>query len=268
MKTEPELIAAANENFLASFRKVVEHSPEGEARWFGAVFAFVSGLPISLFNGCVVVEAVDADELDAALGWLRTRDLPHRAFISAELVAGLIGVVLEHGLERDPHPYPGMVLHPIPEPPQPPADVTVVRGGRLAAGRVSAGLRRDRPAAARCARSVLAVVRRRPRCPALCRAARGTTRREVTCDQERGRQWRLRRRNARERASAWGRWCSDLGRDSRGAGVGRDAVALQSSQMGLSLYAALGFRFVAPYMTFTAPVAGTRDRSSVSRSSP
>ena len=78
MKTEPELVAAANENFLASFRKVVEHSPEGEGRWFGSVFAFVTGLPISLFNGCVVVEAVDADELDVALGWLRSRDLPHK----------------------------------------------------------------------------------------------------------------------------------------------------------------------------------------------
>ncbi len=260
MKTEPELVAAANENFLASFRKVVEHSPEGEDRWFGSVFAFVTGLPISLFNGCVVVEEVDADELDAALGWLRSRDFPHRAFIASELVAGLSGVVREHGLERDPHPYPGMVLHPIPELPLPSADVTVVAVAdsqqdeflQVCAEtglpqRVVQGLYSPSFVADPDVQLFVALLEGRPVGKSL--AIRSATASGVY---DVGTLESARRRGVGG-ALTWA--AIRAGRE-----WGRDAVVLQSSQMGLSLYATLGFRTVAPYTTFTAPVTGTRDR--------
>ncbi len=118
MRSRDELVSLANENFIASFRKLVEHSPSGDSRAFGGVFAFASGLPLSLFNGCVVVEPSAPTDLDAALGWVAGRRVPQRLFVAAELETELEAVAAKNGLERDPVPYPGMVLHPIPEPPE------------------------------------------------------------------------------------------------------------------------------------------------------
>jgi GNAT superfamily N-acetyltransferase len=126
MKSDRELVALAHENFVASFAKLVEHCPGGERRRLGAVFAYASGLPIALFNGCVVVEACTFDELDAALRWVRARAVPHRVFVAPSLAAGLAKVAQAHGLEREPTPYPGMVLHPVPGAPSSSPGVTVV----------------------------------------------------------------------------------------------------------------------------------------------
>ena len=71
MRSDRELVALADENFVASFAKLAEHSVGGECRRLGGVFAYVSGLPIALFNGCVVVRPCAPDELDAALRWVR-----------------------------------------------------------------------------------------------------------------------------------------------------------------------------------------------------
>ena len=52
MDADYDLIEAADENFIGSYRKLVEHSPGGSERDFGGVYAFATGLPISIFNGC------------------------------------------------------------------------------------------------------------------------------------------------------------------------------------------------------------------------
>ena len=125
MKDHAHLTAAANENFVVSYLKLIEHCPGAEARRFGGVVAFVSGLPISLFNGCVVVEPSTPDDLDGALAWVGGEGVPHRVFLAPELAEALGRVALAHGLRRDPELYPGMVLHPVPEAPAAAPGVTV-----------------------------------------------------------------------------------------------------------------------------------------------
>jgi GNAT superfamily N-acetyltransferase len=129
MSSELELAAAANENFRASFRTLAEHSADGEVRELGGVFAFVTGFPISLFNGCVVPERSRPDELRDALDWVRAHRVPHQVWIAESLTDELGAVAAQSGLERDRVPYPNLVLDPAPEPPRPAVGVEVARVG-------------------------------------------------------------------------------------------------------------------------------------------
>ncbi|MCE3287545.1 MAG: acetyltransferase, family [Gaiellaceae bacterium] len=129
MPTQAELADLANENFLASFAKLAEHSAAGEVGEFGNVFAVVTGHPVSLFNGCVVPQASTAARLEAALAWVRERRVPYRVWIADGLVGDLGAVAGDAGLELDAVPYPNMVLHPAPEPPRPSVGVTVAQVG-------------------------------------------------------------------------------------------------------------------------------------------
>lgn len=126
MRSEEELVALAHASFFANFRKLVEHFPEAAIRESDGVFAFATGLPLSLFNGCIVTEPVATAAIDEALEWMEERGLPYRLWIVDELLVGLAGVPERHGLEAHPDPYPGMVLHPVPEAPAPAAGVEVV----------------------------------------------------------------------------------------------------------------------------------------------
>ncbi len=84
MSSELELAAAANANFLASFRTLAVRSAGGEVRELGGVFAFVTGFPIPLFNGCVVAERSRPGELRAALGWVREHRVPYLVWVPRE----------------------------------------------------------------------------------------------------------------------------------------------------------------------------------------
>lgn len=126
MKTDQELVAAADLSFVGSFRTLAQHCPEGQIREIGAVFAFVTGLPIPLFNGCVIVAPVTASELGAAVEWVSGHGFPCRFWIDEERAGSAADIALACGLQRGAGLYPGMVLHPIPDPPPWPPGVTVV----------------------------------------------------------------------------------------------------------------------------------------------
>lgn len=126
MRTDEGLIAAANRNFVASYRKLVEHCPAGEIHELGGVFGFVTGIPLALFNGCVVIPPTTASQFDDVLGWLADHGLPHRAWIDGSMAGSLGEVLMARGFQRDERAYPNMVLHPIPDPPDSPTAVTVV----------------------------------------------------------------------------------------------------------------------------------------------
>lgn len=128
MRSDSELVSLAHLNFIGSFRKLAEHSPNGEVRSERPVFAFVTGLPVPLFNGCVVVEHTTAARLRTALAWLNERAVPYQVSIVEHLAPELDDILSAHGLLRDPTPYPAMVLHPIPKPPEPAPGVSVVPG--------------------------------------------------------------------------------------------------------------------------------------------
>lgn len=122
-----EIRSAADRNFIASFRKLVEHNPNASAVDVGGAFAFRTGLPIGLFNGCVVTDAVTPAALGEAIDWIAAAAVPFRVWIRSDLAAELAAVPSERGLARHPREYPGMVLHPIPVPPPPGRGVEVRR---------------------------------------------------------------------------------------------------------------------------------------------
>jgi GNAT superfamily N-acetyltransferase len=125
VRTEAELADAANRSFVDSFTRLAGHAAGGQVRDGGEIFAFVTGHPVSLFNGCIVTGPSTPGRLEGELAWVRDRGAPFRAWIAEELDAELGHVPLGFGLERDPVAYPGMVLHPIPEQPEPPPGVGI-----------------------------------------------------------------------------------------------------------------------------------------------
>jgi GNAT superfamily N-acetyltransferase len=126
VRSEQDLVAAANISYVGSYRKLAEQCAEGETLEVGGVFAFVTGIPLSLFNGCLVVDPATPEQLEESMDWIDARNVPHRVFIAETFVAGLGHVPLARGFQRTAAPYPGMVLHPVAEPPAPPAGVSVI----------------------------------------------------------------------------------------------------------------------------------------------
>lgn len=125
MRSDRDLVAVANRNYVASYRKLAEHCADGETRGGDGPFTFVTGVPLALFNGCVVVDPVSPTALEAAIAWLGRRGMPHRVWIADGLVPDLGDVPLARGFQADELLYPGMVLHPIPDRPASPTGVTV-----------------------------------------------------------------------------------------------------------------------------------------------
>ena len=125
MRSERELVNAANRSYIGSYRTLVQHCPDGAVLDADGVFAFATGLPLALFNGCVVVASAPTAQLDAAIDWVAARGVPHRVWIAESLVPDLGHVPVARGLRLEDRPYPGMVLHPIPDPPAPAAGVIV-----------------------------------------------------------------------------------------------------------------------------------------------
>jgi GNAT superfamily N-acetyltransferase len=125
VKSRAELVRAANLNFVGSYRKLAEHSADGEIREMRRVFAFVTGVPIPIFNGCVVVGAATTEDLEAAVGWVIGKGHPYGVWMDDEAAPRLSDVALSRGLERDPWALPGMVLSPLPETPPDAPGVTV-----------------------------------------------------------------------------------------------------------------------------------------------
>ena len=213
------------------------------------MLAFVSGLPLSLFNGCVVVDRTTRRELESAIAWVENFELPFQVWIADELRAELADVPLEHGLDRL-SPYPGMVLHPLPERPPPAPGVrveTVGAAGLDAFLRVSdqGGMPPDvtrtlfSEAFAGDPEIALFLGRVDGQPVGTSLAIRSSTAGGVynvgTLPLARGR--------GVGTALTWAAVAA--GRD-----WGHDTVVLQSSEMAFSLYRSLGFRTVASYATF------------------
>jgi GNAT superfamily N-acetyltransferase len=102
--------AAADLNFIGSFRKLVDHVDGAEVRAFGPITAYATGLPIALFNGAVLVRPAESGDIDAALRWLSGLDLPYEVFARSEQAASVASVAATFGLTATDQPYPGMVL--------------------------------------------------------------------------------------------------------------------------------------------------------------
>ena len=253
MKNDSELVKAANLSFVGSFKKLVEHCPSGEIREEHGVFAFFTGLPISLFNGCVVVAPTPAPELEAALEWIGRRGCPYRVFIDEQRAPGLASVPLARGLVRELSLYPGMVLHPVPQSPPSAPGVTVVRvtrsnlaehqGVHVESGMPLELARRLFSASFATDPDVqLFTVRLEGRAVGAAAAIRTG---DVSGVYAVGTLPEARRRGVGTAAT----WAAV----AAGSGWGCDTIALQSSEMGYAMYAAMGFRTVVPYTNFKRP---------------
>jgi ribosomal protein S18 acetylase RimI-like enzyme len=250
MKPDVDLVRAADENFIASFRKLALHVPEGEMHGSEAIFSFVTHLPLPLFNGCVVTQEASSADVTAALAWLRARSVPFRVWVAEKLVADFGELLTGHGLEPDPSVYPGMVLHPIPNAPRRRAGVTVVPIPEASVDEFisileEAGLSAEiahrliSPSFAADPDIRLFVGRLDGRPVGTSIAIRS---REASGVYNVGTLPDARRRGVGA-ALTWA--CVEAGRAS-----GYDTIVLQASVMGLPMYSDMGFRTVAPYVVF------------------
>jgi GNAT superfamily N-acetyltransferase len=249
VRTRAELVEAANASLVDSFRKLVHHMPAGEIRDRGGIFAFTTGLPISLFNGCVAVEPTMPSEFHAAVDWIDSKALPNRTWIDEQRAPGILAAAVERGFVRDPVPYPGMVLEAIPEPPAPPDGVSIVAVTRESwdehlAVRVGAGLspdlaRRLFPLSFAEDPDVRLFTVRLDGQPVGASAAIRTG--HVGGVYAVGTLEPARRRGVGTAAS----WAAVAAIRSWGC----DTAVLQASEMGYGVYRAMGFRTIVPYAT-------------------
>ena len=248
--TADDLVRVADESFIASFRKLAQHVPEGETHEAGPSFAFVTGLPLSGFNGCVVTQEASAAELADSLAWIAARDVPFRVWVAEKLAARIAEVPISYGLEPAVSLYPGMVLCPIPDPPTLSAGVSVVSIfepsleefiGVLEESGLRAELARRliSPSFAADPDVQLFVGRLDGKPVGTSIAIRSG---DASGVYNVGTLPGARRRGVGSAVT----WAA--------VGVGKawgcDTIVLQSSVMGLSMYEDMGFRTVAPYVTF------------------
>jgi GNAT superfamily N-acetyltransferase len=250
MKSDQELVRVADESFIASFRKLAEHVAQGETHEAGSIFSFTTGLPLSGFNGCVVTQEASSAELAASLEWVVTRAVPFRVWIAEKLAAGLAEVPTSYGLEPAASMYPGMVLHPIGDAPTSRAGVSVVQIfernvdefiGVLEESGLQAELAHllISPSFAADPDVQLFVGRLDGKPVGTSIAIRS---RDASGVYNVGTLPGARRRGV-GRAVTW----AAVG---AGRAWGCETIVLQSSVEGLSMYADMGFRTVAPYVTF------------------
>lgn len=252
MRTDAELVALAHASFHACFRKLAEHCPGGATRERDGIFAFVTGIPYSLFNGCIVTERVAAERVDEALEWVGSHGSPHRLWLTAELMDELAHVPPRHGLALAPDPYPGMVLHPVPEPPLPANGVEVVSGEDAVREAVHVAVATGM--SEELARSIYSdSFGDDPEVQVFAGMLEGKPVGTSTSIQGGGASGiaavgtlpEARRRGVGTTLS----WAAvDAGRRR-----GFDTVVLQASPMGLPVYEAMGFRTIVTYADFVAP---------------
>lgn len=242
-------IAASHQNLIGSYRLLVDHVEAGACYEGHGVFAFATGVPHSMFNGCIALDAASEEAFGSALGWLLRRELPCHVWVHEPAAERLGGVARAFGLVRREHPHPGMALHPIPEPPTTPADVTIDLVGEedeadlaiyAELGMGEDAVRKLFGHSFRTDPNVRVFVAR------LDGELVGTSL-AVRTDDVTGVYAVGTAKSARKRgvgtAATWAAIAA--ARD-----WGCRTVVLQSSSMGMSIYRAMGFEVVAPYATF------------------
>jgi GNAT superfamily N-acetyltransferase len=219
-------------------------------RAFGGVTAFTTRVPLALFNGCIVVEPASEGDLRAALRWMAGWEVPYRVWIDERFVPGLAEVAMAYGFQRDAAWYPGMVLHPPPAHPGPAPGVTIQQAGHAGflAAFSESGAPSDlvgrlfRPSFAADEDVRLFIAR-------LDGHVVGTSIAIRTADAAGVYAVRTlpdARRRGVGTALTWAAVAASLA-------WGCDTVVLQASDMGYSIYVAMGFRTVSRYATFRQP---------------
>lgn len=123
--TDVDLTTASHQSFIGSYRVLAEHVSAGAVYDMHDVFAFKTGARAPIFNGCIALDDASEEAFGAGLDWLLRQDVPCSVWIHAPAADRLDGVARAYHLVRRDEPYPGMALHPIPEPPPVPGDIAI-----------------------------------------------------------------------------------------------------------------------------------------------
>jgi GNAT superfamily N-acetyltransferase len=241
---------AADENMLAAFGLLVPHATSLAAgtATFGEAVAVVSGARSPFFNPVIAVgEWARADDIRAAVEWIRGRGIEPCIAVRADLEPAAAEVAPALGLVADTWSLPGMVLEPVPGPiPAAPqqlrlavvADAATLEAWYAAAGEGMRGVTPPGFAFDPAVRFVVGSVEGWPVCQSI------VVRSE----------------------HAHGIYAVGTSEDARGHGygtavtraaiqAGREAwgdrpVILQSSEMGDRVYRAMGFREICRYVLY------------------
>jgi GNAT superfamily N-acetyltransferase len=118
-------IRAADRNFIVSFAKLVGQ-PGTEMRRIGGAVVFDTRIPRGGFNGVAVLEPVETDDLRAAVGWIRGREIPFAVWVREDLVRPVRETLRDARLqELEGEAEPVMGMRPRDELPELPAGVSV-----------------------------------------------------------------------------------------------------------------------------------------------
>jgi GNAT superfamily N-acetyltransferase len=255
METSSDIAAGADRSFVGSYEKLAEHQKAGQVRRSGQVFAFVSHLPIPIFNGAIALELVPVADLDSAIDWLDDEAAPYSIWIREEFARQLSRPLGARGFERRPWLMPGMVIGARKAPPAAPGvSVSAVEG---AAGldehiRVVAGSGVPEAVVRQMyAKSFATDPDVRLFTAYLDGDPVGTSLALRTGDVAGvyavGTEERARRRGVGTAAT----WAAV----EAGFDWGCPTVVLQSSEMGFGVYSAMGFEVVVRYAMFRRPAA-------------
>jgi len=257
MDSDQRLIDAAMQNFIGSGRKLVAHIDGADDRFCGRVYAFRTGIPISIFNGVIVDWSPVTSDVEGALDWVDEWDVPYLLYLPEPLVDDLAPVTTRRELRLGAWQVPHMALAPV-DPPPPPPGVTlrpVATPESMETFRqVMAETGVPKPEAARLFSDsfldddeVVGFVAELDGRPAGTSIAIRTG--EVAGVYAVGTIEAARRRGVGTAAT----WAAVGAARTWGSSV----VVLQSSAMGFGVYEAMGFRTVARFAGFTGRRAGT-----------
>src|SRR5262245_434108 len=253
--------AAADANVAEAFDLVRQHSPVPgrQRRDFGAAIAIASGHPIGYFNPILVLDpSTTASDVAAALDWLAGLGLPASVHVEDGTDPEIGDALRARGLGKPDLPETVMVLDPIP-PPEPRPDDARIRSGGLeliedwhrglgAGPTLRAILNADVVADSR-VRIAVAVVDGEPVAGAMVVRTGNTVGVYSVATLEHA------RRRGFGRAVTWA--AIDAVRPAQGGSI----AVLQSSPMGVSLYASMGFEAIGSITVFATPLPPVRPAS-------
>ena len=124
--------ALADDNEVAAYDLIRRHAPGnvGGRREFGRAVAIASGHPVGYFNPVFVIDSGAAPEdVVAAVDWIESLGLPVTVRVHDGADPGVAPMLEARGLQLDPEPETVMILASIPDPPAPPDDARIRTGG-------------------------------------------------------------------------------------------------------------------------------------------
>ena len=249
----PARRAAADANVVLAFDLLREHSPaaRGPRRAFGNAIAIASGHPVAYFNPVFVLERSTATaDVHRALDWMASMRLPASVHVGDGTDPAIPEALADRGLAREEGIETVMVMEPIRQPQAGPAGARIRAGGvelvddwhrAIEAGPILRAILSEKVVGDGRVRISVADIDGDPVAGAMAIGSSDVLGVYSVETVERA------RRQGLGRAVTWA--AIEAGRAAWGSSV----AVLQSSQMAVSLYAAMGFETIGAISVFETP---------------